>query len=191
MEAFEHQTLNRSLGRQKQRWLGRWPEACSDCGQWYVLRTKSRQEKALAEVLAARGMRFFLPLQRVVRYHGRRKAEAYLPLFSCYLFIHGEVEAAYFAEQSGRVAQILPVADQLALDRDLGNLRTALDLGASLTPYPWIGPGVLVEVRSGPFRGVCGRVSGVNRHDRLILLIDAIGGAAELEIDQSLLAPVC
>lgn len=191
MEAIETRSEKHEVGVQKRRWLGHWPESESCSDQWFVLRTKSRQEKALAEALTARGIAFFLPLFRAVRYYGRRKVQSELPLFACYLFVHGQLEDAYMAERTGRVAQVLQVSDQRGLGDDLHNLRRALEFGATLSPHPWIRDGVQAEVSAGPFRGVRGKVCGLQRRDRLILLIDAIGGAAELEIDQSLLAPLC
>lgn len=166
------------------------PRILTDTDRWFVIRTLSRQEKALAEALAARGIQYFLPLQRAVRYYGRRKVYAELPLFACYLFLHGQVEDAYFAERSGRATQILRVADQKRLDSDLANIRLALERGASLAPHPWVTDGIVAEVVSGPFRGIRGAVRRSARHDRLVLQIEAIGGASQLEIDSSLLAPV-
>ena len=57
--------------------------------KWFVLHVKSRQEKALAGDLAKAGIEHYLPLNRVVRYHGNRKAHVIEPLFSGYLFSKG------------------------------------------------------------------------------------------------------
>lgn len=71
-------------------------------GQWYVLHTKSRQEKALAQTLEASGVAYFLPLVTRTRFYGRRKATVVMPLFPSYVFLRGELEDAYFADRTKR-----------------------------------------------------------------------------------------
>jgi len=159
-------------------------------GQWFVLRTRSRQEKALARDLAARRIGHFLPLTRVVRYYGRRKAVVMEPLFPGYLFLRGEVEDAYAADRTGRVAQVLVAPDQERLREELAQIRLALSRGAPLRGCERIERGVLVEVASGPFRGIRGIVAETVKDDRLVLNVELIARAAQLEIDRTLLRPV-
>lgn len=159
-------------------------------GRWFVLRTRSRQEKALAQDLAARRIGHFLPLTRVVRYYGKRKAVVMEPLFPGYLFLRGEVEEAYAADRTGRVAQVLAAPDQDRLSEELAQIRLALSRGAPLRGCERIERGVLVEVSSGPFRGIRGIVAEAVRDDRLVLNVELIARAAQLEIDRTLLRPV-
>lgn len=157
---------------------------------WHVIHTKSRQEKALAGDLDRGGIEHFLPLVRKVRYYGRRKCSADLPLFPGYLFLRGTIEQAWSAERTGRVARLIPVVEQDQLDAELTNLRLALDLGAPLTPHDPLARGVWVEVKAGPFRGLRGVVESSSRMDRLVLQVDMLGRAADLEIERSLLEPI-
>lgn len=159
-------------------------------GAWYVIRTRSRQEKALAQDLAARAIRFFLPMVRTVRYYGRRKVRTVLPLFPGYLFLAGEREDCYTAERTGRVAQVLAVSDQESLCSELSSIAQVLQAEGLLTPCPPLVRGTLVEVSSGPFKGVRGRVDVGVRDNRLVLHVDLVGKAAVLEIDRDLLVPV-
>jgi transcription antitermination factor NusG len=159
-------------------------------GRWFVIRTRSRQEKALSLDLAARGIDHFLPLSRVVRYHGRRKAVVMEPLFPGYLFMRGEIDQAYTAERTGRVAQVLAAPDQGRLREELRNIRLAQLRGAELTVCDRIECGVLVEVASGPLRGIRGTVEAAVRDDRLVLNVELITRAAQLEIDRTLLRRV-
>src|SRR5258708_3310597 len=82
---------------------------------WRVVHTRSRQEKALAELLGARGIYHYLPLVKRVRYYGRRKQAAQMPLFPGYLFLRGSLEEAYLADRTDRVVQVIPVGDQAGL----------------------------------------------------------------------------
>src|SRR5262245_29318947 len=118
-------------------------------GRWFVLHTKSRQEKALAADLAALGIDHYLPLVRIVRYYGRRKLRIEATLFPGYVFLHGEIESAYLADRTDRVAGIISVADQERLEADLANIRLALDRGGHLTPVRPLTEGMVAEVRAG------------------------------------------
>ena len=159
-------------------------------GQWFVLHTRSRQEKALAEYLDRREIECFLPLFRKVRYYGRRKVAADLPLFPGYLFLKGTVEDAYAADRTDRVAHIIRVADQDRIDDELRQIRFALEQGGDLVPRERLVKGMRVEVMSGPFKGLEGIIEEELREDRLILSVGMLGRAADLEIDRSLLRPV-
>ena len=156
---------------------------------WHVIRTRSRQEKALAEDLAAMGIRCFLPMTRLVRYYGRRKVDSPLPLFPGYLFLSGSRDDCFAADRTRRVAQILPVADQDRLHGQLTAIARVLRVQDVLHACPPLLKGMVVEVVSGPFQGVRGRVDTEVRDNRLILNVDVLGNAAVLEIDRDLLIP--
>ena len=165
-------------------------DAAAGDGQWFVLRTRSRQEKAVVSELAAMGTAHYLPLVRTARYYGRRKVQVDLPLFPGYVFLFGELEQAYDADRSRRVAQLIRVPDQAELQRQLENLELALSRGAQPEACSQFEAGVRVEVRSGPFKGVQGVVQSRGRADRLVLEVGVLGQGASLEIEQTLLEPI-
>jgi transcription termination/antitermination protein NusG len=165
------------------------PEART-AAQWFVLHTKSRQEKALAQSLDAMSVGYFLPVIEQVRRDRGRKIVTSVPLFPGYLFLHGSNEQAYEADRTRRIAQIIPVSDQQRLESDIRNIRLALSCRAKLEPFPFMKRGTRVEVRSGPFRGLQGIVEDHAGAGRLILQVDVIGKATSLEIDGAVLEPV-
>ena len=154
---------------------------------WFVLRTRSRQEKVLAGELRSRGIASYLPLLTCTKYYAGRKATVEMPVFPGYLFLRGDVDHAYEADRTRRVAQIIRVADQEKLDRELRNISLALRGRANLDPFPYLRAGVRVEVREGPFRGLQGIIEHGGRRDRLILQVEILGRAVSLEIEASLL----
>ena len=156
-------------------------------GSWFVLRTKSRQEKILAGELHASGLGCFLPLISCARFYAGRKVTVELPLFSGYVFLRGSLDDAYLADRKKRVAQIIAVYDQHRLDEELAGLHQALCVNATLNPYPFLKKGVRVCVRSGPLRGLQGKIEDLGKRDRLILQVQLLGQATYLEIDGSLL----
>lgn len=159
-------------------------------GDWFVLHTKSRQEKAIADTLAAMRIPHFLPLVRQPRYHGKRKAIVEMPLFPSYVFLRGQKEQAFAADRTKRIARIIPVIDQAGIDRELRNLHLALSGNADLDPYPFLKDGTWVEVRAGPFRGLQGVIDRHLKENRLVLQVNILGRATSLEIDASLLDPI-
>lgn len=158
--------------------------------QWCVAHTKSRQEKALVEDLDALGIRSYLPLVRSVRYYGTRKVSATLPLFPGYVFLCGSRAELIAADRTHRVVRYIKAPDPDGLRAELDSIRRALERGGELLPTPMLQQGVLVEVTSGPFRGVRGLVASMTDAWRVVLNVDLIGRAAALEIERELLEPV-
>ena len=163
------------------------PDNGPSTSHWYVLQSKSRQEKALASTLMANNIDHYLPLVRKARYYGRRKVSVDAPLFPGYVFLNGSLEQTYDADRTKRVARIIPVADQIQLGREIRSIREALAQEATLDRYPHLKEGIRVEVRAGPFQGIQGLVEAKTNVDRLILQIDVLGQATSLEIDSALL----
>lgn len=158
--------------------------------RWFVLHTRSRQEKLLSRDLTAAGVACYLPLVRQPRFYGRRKTIVEMPLFPGYVFLWGSPDQAYFADRTGRVAHLIPVVDQERIRWELRNIHDALSREVPFSSHPYLTEGVQVEVRSGPCKGVQGYVRSIcRRTDRLVLQVNAFGRAVALEIDGALVEP--
>ena len=155
--------------------------------QWHVLQTRSRQEKAVAEVMHDVGAKPFLPVVRRVAHYGHRRRVVELPVFTNYLFVLGTQEHTYRAINTKRVVRSVPVPDQCRLEKEIEQIRLAIRGEASLSPYRYLERGVRVRVTSGPFKDVEGLVVEDPRGTRLVLQIQALGRATCLEIDASVL----
>ncbi|MDX1564758.1 MAG: transcription termination/antitermination NusG family protein [Phycisphaeraceae bacterium] len=157
-------------------------------GDWFVIHTKSRQEKLLAGDLAARGVDHYLPLMEHVRFYGHHKTRIWLPVFPGYLFLRGDLDHAYVADRTKRVVRIIKVQDQQQLEWELQNIHLALRCDAPLEPFVYLQVGVRVAVRSGPFKGLEGVIEKMGRGaQRLVLQVDMLGQAMSVEVDASLL----
>jgi len=162
----------------------------SGARRWSVLHVKSRQEKAVAAVLAEVEIPFFLPLVTRVRFYGHRRRVVESPLFPSYVFVRGTPEEAFFAVATRRVARVIPVGDQERMDSEVRHIREVLMGGGALELSPFLNRGTPVRVTAGPFKGVEGLVEERRPWDRLILQVHTLGRAASLEIDASLLERV-
>lgn len=158
-------------------------------GRWYVLHTRSRQEKAVAEALRGAGVECRLPLAKKTRFYGHRKRVVREPLFSCYLFMRGGDEARYVAIDSGRVANVIPVLDEARFEHELAQVQRALDVGAEFYAQA-LTTGMDVRVVRGPLRGVEGRVDWQRYPNRLALVVQTLGRATSVEIAADLVEPV-
>lgn len=163
---------------------GSWPHDAA--GSWFVMRTRSRQEQILARDLRDRRVAHFLPLVTVLKCYAGREAAVQTPLFPGYLFLRGNLDDVSAADRTDRVAQIIPVPDQPQLERDLHHLHRALTGGQAMNPHPSPRPGVRVEVREGPLRGLQGMIESPDRRGRIILQVQALGQAVSLEVDPAL-----
>lgn len=159
-------------------------------GEWFLLHTRSRQEKVLAADLTAMGVGCFLPTMRQLRTYGRRRVEVEMPMFPGYVFLRGSRDEAFEADRTKRVAHIISVSNQAQLDWELHNIFETLSRDVIIDPYPYLTRGRRVEVRSGPMRGVQGLVEDRVRPDRLLLQVDMLGRAMSVEIDGALLDPL-
>ena len=95
-------------------------------GDWWVVHTKSRNEKALVSDLERLGIGHFLPLVRVRRKYGKRVMRVEIPLFPSYLFMCGGYEERSATLGTHRVANVIHVIEQLTLKQQLTDIHRLL-----------------------------------------------------------------
>ncbi|MHC4473270.1 MAG: hypothetical protein ACYS99_20185 [Planctomycetota bacterium] len=120
---------------------------------------RSRQEKALATELGARGIHYYLPLARGIRYCNRRETTVDAPPSPDYPFLWGSLDDAHGLDRTRRVANLVRVTDRDSMEWDLQNIHRAL------------------------------AVESCAQMHRPVLQVELLGGAVGLEIDGSLLEP--
>jgi transcriptional antiterminator RfaH len=150
---------------------------------WWVLRTKSRQEKALGRHLYERQVPYFLPLaSRRLEVRGR-PVTAFVPLFSGYVFLLADADERVTALTSNRVVQTLPVPDQGRLWAELRQIHRLLRCGLPIAPDRGLVPGVTVEIRSGPLTGLRGKVLKTSSGQRFVVQVDFIQQGASVVLE--------
>jgi hypothetical protein len=129
-----------------------WPEVESIydfAGQWWVVHTRSRNEKALAHDLIRKNISYFLPMSWKVRRRSRRTIRSFLPLFGGYLFFCGDEDQRVELLRTNRVANLIEVIDQQKFLDELVQIEQALRVGAPLTPHKYIKVGKRCRVMAG------------------------------------------
>lgn len=159
-------------------------------GEWMVMHTRARAEKALVRWLMPRSVRFFLPLhKRKLRVNGRDQT-SYAPLFPGYVFVHGGLDARSHALASNHVARCLPVPDQEALTSDLAGVYRLMTGEHLLTPVPEMPVGTPIEVIDGPFAGLTGQVLRVGTRARLVVEVRMLRQGVAVELGRAEVRPL-
>ncbi len=156
---------------------------------WFVAHTKPRCEKKLVEFCQRQAIAVTLPTYRSAQKYRGKTVVFQKPLFPGYVFLQMDPKQRDSVRQSNYVANLLEVFDQKTFCRQLDEILLALQTDLEVRLAPAIGEGMRVRIKSGPMRGVEGRVE--NRHGQTVVLLrlDFIGQAAAVKIEAHLLEP--
>lgn len=155
--------------------------------EWFVVHTKSRCEKKLAEYCLRGGLVPTLPLYRSVRKYRGKTLVFQKPLFPGYVFLRMPPTARAKVLQSEYVANLLDVPIQDEFEEQLEAILQALDSDYEVRLAPTIQPGARVVIRSGPLRGLEGFVEDRRGLTEVHLRLDFIGQAAAVKVEADLL----
>lgn len=156
-------------------------------GCWHVLHVRPRCEKKTAAYCANMCLQSYLPLRLERKKYQRRRVEVWKPLFPGYIFARFRPEQRIFVLQSGQIARILEVKDQIKFINEIEQIRKALGANPALQACPAITTGMTVRITAGPFQGLEGIVIKAKGCARVILNVDMIGRGAAIETDEDVL----
>lgn len=161
-------------------------------GRWWVAHTRPRNEKALALDLRARGIFYYLPLcVRTTRSKGRgRISRSIVPVFPGYVFLNTGEAQRQLALTTNRIANALPVANQLQL---VGELRQVQRVLCTQTEFEWeptIEIGQWARVITGPLLGTEGVVCKRMSRMRLALNVRMLSQSVVVEVSRDLLEQI-
>ena len=153
--------------------------------EWFAIWTRSRHEKMVRDQLALKDVEVFLPtITKWSRWKDRKKSIDW-PLFPGYCFARFDssdrlpvlkVEGVVTIVGTDGVPSPIPAVE-------IDSIRRLLESELSFDPCPLIKEGMMVEVKSGPLKGVVGRLIRKGAHARLVLSVDLIGQAVSVEVD--------
>jgi transcription antitermination factor NusG len=160
-----------------------------DVRQWHVLYTRHQHEKPVARILSSKGHEVFLPLYASVRRWRDRTKELCLPLFPCYVFIHGGLDRQLQILSTPGVFSVVGWAGRPATipDLQIEAIRQMIESSLRIEPYPYLRSGGRVRVRSGTLQGLEGVLVRKKNLFRLIISLEMLGRSAAVEIDISCL----
>ena len=160
-------------------------------GEWFASWTRSRHEKFVRDQLAERKVEVFLPtITKWSRWKDRKKKVDW-PLFLGYCFARFDIADRLPILKCDGVVSIVGTDGHPSPipAYEIDSICQLLTSELSFDPCPSIKEGMLVEVKSGPLRGVVGRLMRKGAHARLALSVDLIGRAVSVEVDAADVRP--
>lgn len=152
---------------------------------WYAVWIRSRHEKAVRDQLERKHVEVFLPTyQKWSRWKDRKKQIEW-PLFPGYCFARFDATDRLPVLKCDGVVSIVGAegAPSPIPEIEIDSIRQLIESELSYDPCPMIKEGDMVEVKSGPLKGVVGRLVRKGSHARLVLSVNLIGQAVSVEVD--------
>lgn len=153
--------------------------------QWYALRTRSRHEKRVWAQVDRQGIEAFLPLiDRRSRWKDRT-VKVQFPLFPGYCFVRFAWQDRVRVVSAPGVVEVLAVGghDVPIAEAEIEGVRRLVTSTLPVDPYPFLEPGMPVEVRRGPLHGLRGFLVRKATRARLVIAVSLICQGASVEID--------
>lgn len=139
---------------------------------WWLLYTKSRQEKQLMRHLRELDIAHYAPqIANRRRSPAGRIRTTYAPIFNNYVFLCGDDEARYRAVCTGCVLKATEITDVPRFVDDLRQIQNLINLGVPLTLEGRMQPGQNVRVKSGAFSGYEGTIIRREQETRLLVAV--------------------
>lgn len=147
--------------------------------EWYLLKTKPRQEFRAKEHLENQSLTSYLPV--LTRKDDRRE-----PLFPGYIFIATDADPA----SMGAVRSTRGVMGFVRFGSEIATAPEALiedirKLESRFQRVPRFIPGQEVECKSGPFAGLRGIFQAETGEERCIILLNLLNSQREVRVRQS------
>lgn len=159
---------------------------------WYALWTRSRHEVVVREQLTRKGIEAFLPtIGKWSRWKDRRKKIEW-PLFPGYCFARFTREEALSVLTCMGVVTIVSFNGKPApiANEEVTGLRRVVETEMVYDPCPLTREGTIVEVISGPLKGIVGRlVSKDAQHAGVMLAVELINQAVRVRVDAADVRP--
>jgi len=169
----------------------------SDNRRWYVLYTRSRQEKKVRERFQVEEIECYLPLERKLRIWSDRKKWIEEPIFRSYIFVRVDVgnyhEYLKVLKTEGVVHFVriekkpVPVADSL-----IEAIRKYEASGEYISEEEeaQLKVGDTVEVVRGPMKGLIGTLVSIGKKRKVRIMVEAVQQAVYLNIRKSFLRKI-
>jgi transcription antitermination factor NusG len=154
---------------------------------WWVVYTKSRQEKSLARELLKYQVPFYLPqVKNTTIVQGRRRT-TFMPLFTGYVFMLADEAERVRALTTNRISRTLNVEETEQLLLDLRQIKRLIESNAPLTIERRLAPGQKVRIKQGALMGMEGTVLLRRGETRLLVAVNFLQQGASIEVQDYLL----
>ena len=151
---------------------------------WYAIYTRPRHEKTVNDRLFEKEFDTYLPLVKRVSQWKDRKKKIEEPLFKSYLFVNFEYKYRFDVLETNGVVKIINFNGKPAVvpGWQIDSLKKMIESPETLQIEPFLRPGELAEITSGPMRGMKGTVVRRKGKSRMVLTIDGVMQSVSLEV---------
>lgn len=158
----------------------------NDEPKWYVIITRSRAEKKVADMLINEGHETYLPLTTQWRQWSDRKKKVTIPLISSVVFVRTYEKKLSYIVQLENIVRTLYFLGKPAVVR-VDEIETLRQLSNGGTMIQKINPidlsiGEEIEILQGPFAGLKAKFLNHQGNYKIIVLIETIGSYFQLEV---------
>lgn len=158
--------------------------------KWRLVHTRPRQEKMLARFFRSRGIPYFMPCSQKRHVIRGKLFTSFLPIFPGYLFLYGTDDEHHSGASCRHAASVQHIPDQQRFDADIRQVRTLLACGAPVTAEDKLEPGMEVEIKQGPLKGLHGTILSSVSGRRFVVVVNFLRRGASVMLDDAMLAKV-
>lgn len=153
---------------------------------WWAVYTKHQHEKAVANLLAVKGLQVFLPLYGTMHRRTDRVVNLALPLFPGYVFIRESPDRRMPILTTPGVFQIVGNGSGYGVitDREIELLRKAVEGPRGVQPHPFLNVGEMVRIICGPLTDVEGILVRRKNMCRVVLTVEMLAQSASVEVNE-------
>lgn len=143
---------------------------------WFVIYTKSRNEKKVAELLQKNGVEVFCPLVKLKKNWSDRTKIVETPLFNSYVFVNlSEKDRNVVFNVPGVIRYLFWLKKPaIARDSEIESLKTALHETMDSFTIENYQIGVTVKISEGVFKGLDGVIEKQS-NNKLHVILENVG----------------
>ena len=159
----------------------------TDQEHWFVIYTKPRREKKLAEYAHKNNIVYYLPLIESLKYYDRKRVIYTKPMFTSYLFVKASLEEKKQLSVSGHTVSFLSVKDEEGFLAELRYIQHVRTKKVDITTHQYLEKGTWVRFREGPLKGVTGLVADVKNIKKVVLQVNILRRAISVTAESNIL----
>lgn len=159
---------------------------------WYVLYTAPRAEKKVNTRLSEKGITTYLPLIKSLKQWSDRKKWVEEPAFNSYIFINGNEEILELSLTTPGVLKVISFGNtpQTIPNNQIEWLKLLLNSPELIEIKDHLQKGDNVEVISGPFMGIKGKVISSKSDKKFAVNIEIMNRAICVKVAPQLLKKI-
>jgi transcription antitermination factor NusG len=160
--------------------------------EWFVLTSKTRHEKAVAETLRGKGLESFVPLYRLRRQWTDRVQPVDLPLFPGYVFCRFAYAGRLGVLSTPGVTSLVSFSDTPTpvTDDEISRIRTIEASGLPSQPWPYVRVGQRARIEGGALAGLEGVLIREKDVLRVVVSVELLHRGVAVEIDRGMIRAV-